>query len=146
MTDEERRDLAPRENKKGDLALPPISGLDLSSLPEEQRNALIERAGQTQIDLSKRNVELQQDLNAMSDSLETMTDSVGKMAEKGVAATVTQRRQDNLGTTEVIAGNTEAAKSGKMPRSVTGEFNWTPVLIIVGILAVLILVALIANR
>lgn len=146
MPSEERRDMVRKEDDKKDLSLPSVGGLDISNLPEEQQNELIARAGQTQIDLAKREVELRQDINAMGQSLGAITENVGKMTEQGVATTVTQHREDNLGTIEVVAGNTEAAKSGKMPRSVTGEINWMPVLVIVGIIAAIVIVALVAGR
>ena len=139
-------DLTRRTQQHTDLTLPNLQGLDTSQLPEEQRNALVERALQTQIDLAKRKVELDQDLDAMNTKLESIASNVGTMTEKGVSSTVTNRHQDNLGTMEIIAGNTEMAKQGKMPRSVSGEFNWTPVLIILSIVAITVVVALVGNR
>lgn len=139
-------DLTRCTQQQTDLTLPNLHGLDVSQLPEEQRNALVERAAQTQIDLAKRKVELDQDLDAMSTKLESIASNVGSMTEKGVSSTVTNRQQDNLGTMEIIAGNTEMAKQGKMPRSVSGEFNWTPVLVILGIVAIVVIVVVVANR
>jgi hypothetical protein len=38
-------------------------------------------------------------------------------------------------------GNTERAATGKLSASQTGEFNWTPVYIIIGIIAAVLIVA-----
>ncbi len=145
MPNESQGDLARRDEQKKNLSLPNLQGLNVTDLPEEQRNALIERAAQTQIDLAKRRVEIDQDLDAMGVKLEKIASNVSDMTEKGVSSTVSSRQQDNLGTMEIIAGNTEVAKQGKMPRSVTGEFNWTPVLIILGIIAAVVLIIVVAN-
>lgn len=86
---------------------------------------------------------LRQDLSATDKKLEIFTKNVSDTVSDNAAVTITNVHEDSLGRTEIMIGNTDAARRGKLTRSQSGfGDNATFWFIIVGILgAVIVLVA-----
>ena len=121
-----------------------LEGLDISSLSEEQRQELVMLAAKDRLGLLKRYRELEVDAAALHANLGTYTTSASDGDEQGIAVTITNTRDDQLGRTEIMVGNTDVARSGKLSRSQKGApdttYMWMAfavvVLIIVAIAAV----------
>ena len=59
---------------------------------------------------------------------------------------MTHVHTSTFGRTEVIMGNTETAAKGKLSKSQTGEFNWTPVYLIGGVIAIIVLISIVIHH
>ena len=71
-----------------------------------------------------------------------MSDTTREISDRGDAVTITHTQTTKVGRTEIMMGNTEQAQSGKLSKSQTGEKDWTPYYIFGGILALVIIAAL----
>jgi hypothetical protein len=127
------------------VSLTPSTSLDLSWLPEEERKALLVQHTRGVLDIAKKANELHVDVAALKAMLDTSAGTVRDLAADGTAVTITNTNQNSLGRTEIIMGNTDQARTGKLTRSQTGEFNWNPVFIAVAVVAVLILAAILTR-
>ncbi|QEQ96608.1 hypothetical protein [Neptunomonas concharum] len=94
------------------------------------------------LDISKKAQELHVDSAALKKTLNDLSDTTRDVAESGNAVTVSHTQTTSVGRTEVIMGNTEQAQSGKLSKSQTGENDFSPYYIFGGILALIIIVAL----
>jgi len=117
--------------------------IDLSFLPEHQREALMQEYVKGVIDIAKRAQELQVDVNTLKSTLNHLAVTTKEVSESGNAVTISHTQTTNIGRTEIKMGNTDEAKSGKLSRSQTGEVDWTPYYIFAGIAAVVLIAFLI---
>ena len=121
-----------------------LSSLDLEGLPEETKVELRKKQAEELLDLQKKALESSIDTAAVRKRMDDMNDTVNK-ADPDSAVTVTGSYTDKLGRTEVIMGNTEKARKGKLDRSQKGESDNT--LLYVGIVvgAVILLSIILSN-
>jgi len=124
------------------INLGPSTSIDLSWLPENERKALLLDYAKGMIDISKRAQELHVDAGYLKKTIDDLADTTIQVSESGNAVTITQTLTTKAGRTEVMMGNTEQAQSGKLSKSQTGVKNWAPYYIFAGILALIIIVAL----
>jgi len=127
------------------IPLSPSTELDLSSLPESQRNALVRQFAEGQIEVAKKAAELQVDVKSLEHWLGAMSDQTQEMTKSGTDVTIAQTQESSMGRTEILIGNTERAKSGKFSKTQTGEKDWTPYYILGGLIAVTLIGVAIAN-
>ena len=120
--------------------------LDLSWMPEDQRRALLTDYARNSLNLAAKASELGIEVNVLRSTLETLAGTTQTVSKNGDAVTITHGQNSKFGRTEVIMGNTETATKGKLSKSQTGEFNWTPVYIIAGVIAVLIAISMFVHR
>jgi len=111
----------------------------LSMLPENQRNALLAEHAKGMLDISRKAIEMNVDVAALSAALGTVASITVQAAKDGNSVTASHVQTTSIARTEVIMGNTDAARLGKLTKSQTGEFNWTPIYIIIGIIALVII-------
>ena len=126
----------------------PLGGsasIDLSWLPEDKRRELLTEYTRGILDISRRAAELNMDANALRNTLDTLSDSTSKIADKGLSVTASGVHNMTAGRIEVIVGNTKAAGEGKLSKSQTGERDWTPIYVIAGLVA-LVLIAMSLGR
>jgi hypothetical protein len=116
--------------------------LDLSWMPEEQRNALVTDYAKGILDTSRKANELGLEVTTLRSTLGSLADNAKQMSADGLSVTATHTHNSQFGRTEVIVGNTETAGKGKLSRSQTGERDWTPYYIFAG-LAALVLIAIV---
>jgi hypothetical protein len=119
--------------------------LDISKLPKDQQDQLRAKQADLAIDLQKKAAELQLDNMALSGRLDDITGQVAEADRDEISATVTGSYKDGMGTTEVIMGNTEGAAKGKLNRAQRGLPDQTMTFVIIGVIAVLILAAILAG-
>ncbi len=117
--------------------------IDLADLPEDVKNELKTDMTRRVIDNADRQVKLGQDVQALSASMSTMGQTSAQMAEAGISLTVTNTKDDNLGRTEILIGNSEAAQRGKLSRTQSGGSNLSlsTILLIGGAIAAATIVA-----
>jgi len=131
------------ETLQKSIKLTPNDLIDITGLTEEQVAELRQQHASGLIDIHKKATELSVDVNALTNALHTFTDQTAKATAVDAHTTITHTQTSSLGRTEVVIGNTDRAKSGKVSRSAAGESNRS--LMIVGIIAVVaIIIALIA--
>ncbi|MBT6000109.1 MAG: hypothetical protein HOG68_03675 [Candidatus Marinimicrobia bacterium] len=129
-------------NVPTEINLGPSTSMDLSWLPENERKALLIDYTKGIMDISKKAQELHVDAAVLKRTLDDFSDTTREVSDSGNAVTITHSQTTKVGRTEVIMGNTEEAQSGKLSKSQTGEKDWTPYYIFGGILALIIIAAL----
>jgi hypothetical protein len=111
----------------------------LSLLPEDKRTALIEEHTRGMLDINRKATEMHVDVAALSAALGTVSNTTIQASKDGNSVTTSHTQTTTIGRTEVIMGNTDAARVGKLTKTQTGEFNWTPIYIIIGIIALVMI-------
>lgn len=129
-------------NVPTEINLGPSTSMDLSWLPENERKALLIDYTKGIMDISKKAQELHVDAAVLKKTLDDFSDTTREVSDSGNAVTITHSQTTKVGRTEIIMGNTEEAQSGKLSKSQTGEKDWTPYYIFGGILALIIIAAL----
>lgn len=124
------------------INLGPSTSMDLSWLPENERKALLIDYTKSMMDISKKAQELHVDVAVLKKTLDDLSDTTREVSNSGNAVTITHSQTTEVGRTEVMMGNTEQAQSGKLSKSQTGEKDWAPYYIFGGILALIIIAAL----
>ena len=127
------------------INLGPSTSMDLSWLPENERKALLIDYTKGMMEISKKAQELHVDAAVLKKTLDDLSDTTREVSDRGNAVTITHSQTTKVGRTEVMMGNTEQAQSGKLSKSQTGEKDWTPYYIFGGILALIIIAALMKN-
>lgn len=148
MADQDGSGRLPAERQSGvpsTVPLSPTASLDLSYLPEHKRIELLAEYNKGMLDLSKKAQELHIDAAALRNSLDMLSNTVAQTSREGNSITASHTVTSSAGRTEVMMGNTERAATGKLSASQTGEMNWTPVYIILGIIATIIIASNLAS-
>ena len=122
-----------------------LTSLDLEGLPEETKQELRKKHADGMIDLEKKALESGIDTETVRKRMDDMNDTVNK-ADPDSAVTITGSYTDKLGRTEVIVGNTEKARKGKLDRSQKGEKDNTLLYICIAVGAVIILAIILGGN
>ena len=126
------------------IALATGQTIDLSFIPEAQRNALMAEYMRGTIDISRKANELHVDVVTLRNTLGALAETTRQVSQDGNSVTVTHTQTTAVGRTEIIMGNTETAGQGKLSPTQTGrETNWTPYYIFAAIAAVVLIVTVI---
>ena len=125
------------------LRLGPTEDLDLAPLSQIAAEEIRRQHAIKAVERDNQRETLRQDLSATDKKLRMYTDSIAQTPENA-SITITNVKDDSLGRTEIITGNTEAAHKGKLSRSQTGfGDNATFWFVLAGIIgAVVVLVAI----
>jgi len=118
--------------------------MDLSWLPEEERRNLLTEHARGILDIGRKAQQLQVDAEALQETLHTMAETTRQVADQGNSATISHTQDSVVGRTEIIMGNTDKARTGKLTRSQTGERDWTPFYVIGGLIAIVLIAAAVA--
>lgn len=118
------------------------TSMDLSWLPENERKVLLVDYTKGMLDIAQKAQELHVDAAVLKKTLDDLSETTREVSDNGNAVTITHSQTTKVGRTEVMMGNTEQAQSGKLSKSQTGEKDWTPYYIFGGILALIIIAAL----
>lgn len=118
--------------------------LDLRGLTEEQKQEIKKNYADAMIEVARKAAEVGIDTRALDVKLRTMVEHTKEVAAQPDASiTITATQDDSIGRTEAIVGISDAAKSGKLTRSQTGQRDLTLVWIGLGAF-VIIVIAIIA--
>jgi hypothetical protein len=104
-----------------------MSAIDLSFLPEAERNALLKDYARKVLDVGAKAHELHVDVSVLKATLDQLASTTRDMSDSGNAVTISHTRTTNIGRTEVKMGNTDEARRGKLSASQTGESGWTSI-------------------
>lgn len=127
------------------IDLGPAGTLDLSYLPAKEREALMVEHTKNMMDLQKKHGELNVESNILKKNLDGFTETAKENNENEVSAIITNTLTNKMGRTEVMIGNTEQAQKGKFSNSQEGGKDFTPYYIFGGILALVLIFALMKN-
>jgi hypothetical protein len=146
MANGDNRDIVTRPaTTPNTIPLTPAAAIDLSFLPEAQRNALIADHARKMLDLGAKAQELHVDVNVLRATLDQLAGTAKEVSDSGNAVTISHTQTTKIGRTEIKMGNTEEARSGKLSKSQTGERDWTPYYIFAAIGAVILIAFLFAG-
>lgn len=120
-----------------------LGELDLSSLPEADRNLLIKKFAEGNIDAYHLAQELGIETQAINQKMTDAIDKVKEATSIEASATITGSYNDKMGRTEVIMGNTETAAKGKLDRSQKGESDQTLVYFVIAAVVIVIIAAIV---
>ena len=149
MSDSERNKNiipAPPTGVPTSIPLGQATHIDLAWMPEDQRRALLTDYARNSLNLAAKANELGIEVSVLRSTLNTLATTTQDVSKDGNSVTITHVQNSQFGRTEVIMGNTETATKGKLSKSQAGEFNWTPVYIIGGIVAVLIVIGMFTHH
>ena len=127
------------------ISLGPKATLDISWLPEEERRSLLADYARGVLDVNRKAMDYQVDVETLQNALRVTAAAVKDAAEGGSSATISHTQTTSIGRTEVLMGNTEQASSGKLTKSQTGEHDWTPLYVIGGLIAAVLIAAVIGQ-
>ncbi|WP_430415291.1 hypothetical protein [Parasphingorhabdus sp.] len=144
MSDDNNND-AQRSQVPTHVNLNPSTALDLSGLSDAERSQMLIDYKKGMLDLGLKAQELHVDVKALEVTLGTLTDTTRTVSQDGNSVTVSHTQTTSVGRTEIIMGNTESAKVGKLTKSQTGEKDWTPIYIIAGIIALVLIASAFAS-
>lgn len=128
-----------------EIPLGPTKSLDLSWLPENERKVILSDYTKGMLDLGKKAQELNIDAAILKKTLDDLSETTKDLAASGNAVTISHTQTTKVGRTEILIGNTEKAQNGKLTKTQTGEKDWTPYYIFAGILALIIIFALMSK-
>lgn len=137
---------APKAQVPTSIPLSPSTTMDLSWLPDDKREALLVEYTKGMLDISKKAQELHVDVGTLKTTLDHLASTTKEVSEGGNSVTVTHTQTTSIGRTEVIMGNTSEAQSGKLTSSQTGRRDMTPIYIIGGLIAAVIIAAIIFGK
>lgn len=147
MSDRKENGITPVQGAPTSIALATGQTIDLSFVPEAQRNALMTEYMRGTLDIAKKANELHVDVVTLRNTLGTLAETTRQVAQEGNSVTITHTQTTAVGRTEIIMGNTETAGKGKLTRTQTGsETNWTPYYIFAAIAAVVLIAVAIASH
>ena len=120
--------------------------VDLSHLDEESKKEIRQLIAKQKVELAKKGMEQSTDVDSLRARLNTFGNQVYDVIEKGGSITITNAKDDSIGRTEVIMGNTDEAAKGKLSRSAKGLPDNSKWLIIGGVVvAIIAILALSGN-
>lgn len=145
--DKEKKELAASTSAvPSELNLGSSTKIDLAWLPEEERKELLKDYAKGIIEVNRKAHELGVDEESLRRTLENLNNTTKDATDLGAHVTMSHTQTSTIGRTEVIMGNTKQAERGKLSKSQTGETNWTPFYVIAAIVAVVTIVALMAQQ
>ncbi len=134
---------APKAQVPTSIPLSPSTTMDLSWLPEDKREALLVEYTKGMLDIGLKAQELHVDVGTLKTTLDHLASTTKDVSQGGDAITVTHTQETSIGRTEVIMGNTEEAQSGKLSSSQTGRRDMTPIYVIGGLIAAVVIAGLV---
>ena len=137
----ERRQSDPKKS----IVLGNIREIPLDGLPEEVIQELRKDYAKGVIDVNNLAMKYGVETQALAATLRNMSQETLTASKENTHITITRTQEDSLGKTEVIMGNTETAKKGKLTRSQSGLPDYTLAYIIAAVVVIIIL-ALIVKR
>ena len=111
----EGADAQPAPSTQAVLALGgSAGGIEITGLHENQVSVLQEQHAKGLIEVQRKASELKVDIQALDQTLESLTSQARSANDAGVNITATHTQNTTLGQTEIIVGNTQRAAAGKV--------------------------------
>ena len=135
------REVTPTGVTPTSVNITPSTSVDLSWLPEDQRKLLLAEHAKGMLDLGRKAQELHVDVGVLKATLATLSDATQDVTEAGSSVTIAHTQSTSVGRTEILMGNTDKAKQGKLSATQTGGTDWTPWYVFGGLLAIVLIAA-----
>ena len=119
--------------------------IDLSWMSSEQREELLKEYVSGRINIEHLALKLDVETHALENVLQTLSNTTKEATDEGNSVTATHTQSSTIGKTEVIMGNTDHARKGKLSRSQTGERDWIPYYVFGAVAAIVLIVIAIAD-
>jgi len=117
MSDESRDLAVPvQESAPTSISIGDSEVLDLSGMPQSERDELLRAYRKGVLDISQKAVEMRVDVEALRATLDSFANTTRATSEAGGSVTISHSQTTSDGKTEVVMGNTEKARSGKLDR------------------------------
>ena len=127
------------------LSLGPNGAIDVSSLTVDQQQALTMDYAKNRMEMQRKAEEAAINVRALDETLNSLTKNIQDVSKNGDAVTISHTQTTENGRSEILMGNTDKAKGGKLSKSQTGETDWTPYYIFAGIGATVLTVLVVAS-
>jgi hypothetical protein len=124
------------------IAFGPAPTIDLSGISEAERAKMLVAYNNKVLDISATAQKMRVDVDALRATLGSLAMTTNEAAQAGNAITITHTQDTSIGRTEIIMGNTDQAKTGKLSRSQTGDKDWTPYYVGAGLIALVLIAAI----
>lgn len=131
-------DTKPTIKKEDSIQLGPQTSLDLTGLTEEQKREVKMSHAEGMVGVSVKAADMATETQALGAKLSTMSDETKKIAEGGGSVTISNVSEGSIGRTEIMMGTSEAAKKGRLSKTITGERDYT--LVYVGLVIVVVVI------
>ncbi len=142
----DNKDIVNIDINKDVVSLSNNQTVDLSNLDDEAKKELHKLIAKQKVDLAKKGIEQSIDVDSLRARLNTFGNQVYDVIEKGGSITITNAKDDSIGRTEVIMGNTEEAARGKLSRSAKGLPDNSKWLIIGGIIVAIVAISALSGN
>lgn len=119
-----------------------VAAIDLTGLPEHQRQELVKQHANGMLDIARKAQELSVDVGALRATLDVASQTARDASAAGNSVTITHVVESKAGRTEVIMGNTDTAQAGKISSRQAGATDWKPYYIFAAIVAAVIIFAI----
>lgn len=123
----------------------PSQTIDLAGIPDKERAQMLADYNSKILDVSATAHRMKVDSDALRATLNSLSNTTNEAAQDGNSVTITHTQDTSIGRTEIIMGNTDQAKTGKLSRSQSGERDLTPYYIGGGLLALVLIAALLGG-
>lgn len=127
------------------IPLTAATAVDISFLPESERQVLLQEYMRGILNVGKKAQELNVDVSTLKNTLDALAKTTQDLSESGNSVTITHTQTSAIGRTEVIMGNTDNAKTGKLTKSQAGERDWTPYYVFAGLVALVVIAAVLGR-
>ena len=114
---------AEKSNGESTAVLAVGGGIEVNGLQSNQISVLQKQHAKGLIEVQRKASELKVDIQALDQTLESLTSQARTANDAGVNITATHTQNTSLGQTEIIVGNTQRAASGKVAPLWTGFDN-----------------------
>jgi hypothetical protein len=131
-----------RSDPRKSIRLGNISEIGLEGLPDDVAQQLRADFVKGMIDVNLLAVKYGVETQALAAALRNLSEETVTAIKEGSHITITRTQEDSLGKTEIITGNTETAKRGKLTRVQSGLPDYTLAYIIGAVVVVIILALL----
>jgi hypothetical protein len=128
------------------IPLGPGTTIDVGWLSADERKALLKEHVGGVLEINRKAQELHVDVVTLEKTLDTLAENTKKVSQDGNDVTITHSHKTNIGTTTIVMGNTEEAKRGKISSQQMGDRNWTPFYVLGGLVALVLIAALLGTR
>ena len=105
---------AEKSNGESTAVLAVGGGIEVNGLQSNQISVLQKQHAKGLIEVQRKASELKVDIQALDQTLESLTSQARTANDAGVNITATHTQNTSLGQTEIIVGNTQRAASGKV--------------------------------
>jgi hypothetical protein len=136
----------PKQSPGTAMTIPLAQGteLDLSFLPEAQRQTLLTQYAEKVLDISVKAAELGVEASVLRKTLETLAGTIKEVADSGSSVTIKHEHKTPSGRTEFVGGNTPEATKGKTGLNFGGDMR--TLYVIGGLIALVVVIAIMFGR